>query len=152
MGLDMLPLVGTGKSALQLGTGKDAVTGEDSSGWANGIGLAAGVLPFGKLGVRLLEDVGGAVLKDGAHLSTSAALDAAVDHLGPGYKEIAPGVFKSADGTKMVRMTNSDLAMMGNHAGAPHMNFETGLTVLKPNGKEQFISKENLHIFLPEEK
>jgi len=79
-------------------------------------------------------------------------LDAAVEHLGKGYKEIAPGVFKSADGNRMVRMTDSDLAKTGNHAGAPHMNFETGRTVTKPNGKEQFISRENKHIFVPDEK
>jgi hypothetical protein len=79
-------------------------------------------------------------------------LDAAVEHLGLGYREIAPDVFKSADGTRMVRMTDSDLAKTGNHAGAPHINFETGRTITKPNGKEQFISQENKHIFLPEEK
>jgi hypothetical protein len=56
MGLDFLPFVGSGKSAWQLYTGTDAVTGEDSSRWANGIGLAAGVLPFGKAGLRLLEE------------------------------------------------------------------------------------------------
>jgi RHS repeat-associated protein len=95
---------------------------------------------------------GASVLKDGAKLPTNKALDAALEHLGPGYKEIAPGVFKSADGTRMVRMTESDLAKSGNHAGAPHINVETGQTVIKPNGKEQFISKDNKHIFLPEER
>ena len=92
------------------------------------------------------------VLKDGAKLPTDKALGAAIEHLGPGYKEIAPGVFKSADGNRMIRMTESDLAKSGNHAGAPHLNFETGRTVVKPNGKEQFISQENKHIFLPQEK
>ncbi len=94
----------------------------------------------------------GGAPKDGDHLPTGKALDAAADHLGPGYKEIAPGVFKSADGKRLVRMTDSDLAKAGNHAGAPHMNFETGTTVTKPNGKESFVSSENKHIFLPEEK
>ena len=94
---------------------------------------------------------GAGALKDGTKLPTGKALDAAIEHLGPSYKEIAPGVFRSADGTRMVRMTNSDLAKTGNHAGAPHMNFETGRTVTKPNGKEQFISQENKHIFLPQE-
>jgi hypothetical protein len=50
-------------------------------------------------------------------LPTGKALDAAIEHLRKGYKEIAPGVFKSADGTRMVRMTNSDLAKTGNRAG-----------------------------------
>jgi RHS repeat-associated protein len=66
MGLDSLPFVGTGKSAWQLGTGKDLVTGEDSPGWANGIGLAAGLIPFGKLGVRVLEEEAIPAIKAGA--------------------------------------------------------------------------------------
>lgn len=90
-------------------------------------------------------------LKDGDSLSTSKALDYASKHLGPRYKEISPGVFKSKDGTKLVRMTNSDLSKINNHAGAPHLNFETGRSVIKPNGKETFISAENKHIYLPEE-
>ncbi len=52
----------------------------------------------------------------------------------------------------MVRLTDSDLAKTGNHAGDPHMNFETGKTVVKPNGKESFVTKQNDHVFLPEEK
>jgi|GEM_PF-1077417 len=32
------------------------------------------------------------------------------------------------------------------------LEIETGRTVTKPNGKEQFISQDNKHIFLPEEK
>ncbi len=64
---------------------------------------------------------------------------------------IAPGVYKSADGTKVVRLTDSDLAKTNNHAGAPHINFETGKTVTKPNGKPSFISDKNNHVFLPEE-
>jgi len=84
-------------------------------------------------------------------MGTSDALNAAENFLGRGYKEVAPGVFKSADGKSMVRMTDSDLAKAGNHAGAPHMNFETGTSVTKPNGKESFMSRDNKHIFLPEE-
>jgi len=114
-------------------------------GLVPGIGDAAGKL------LKNSDEVWGA-LNDGASLPTDEALDAAIGYLGSGYKEIAPGVFKSGDGTGMVRMTDSDLARTGNHAGAPHMNFEKGDTVVKPNGKEQFVSKENKHIFLPEEK
>jgi hypothetical protein len=78
------------------------------------------------------------VLKDGDSLATSKALDAASEHLGSGYKELAPGVFKSSDGTRVVRMTDNDLAGAGNHAGAPHMSFENGKAVVKPNGREFF--------------
>jgi len=49
-------------------------------------------------------------------------------------------------------MTDSDLANTGNHAGAPHMNVETGRTVIKPNGKESFKVQDNKHIFLPDER
>ena len=85
-------------------------------------------------------------------LPTDEALDEMLKHLGEGYKEIAPGVFKSLDGTKLARITDSDLAKIGNHAGAPHINLETGRTVIKPNGKESFITHDNIHIFLPGEK
>ena len=95
---------------------------------------------------------GNKVLKNGDKLTTNDALDAAQDFLGDGYNEVGSGVFKSADGTSMVRMTNSDLAKTGNHAGAPHMNFEKGTTSVKPNGKETFKSKTNVNVYLPEEK
>lgn len=95
---------------------------------------------------------GNKVLKNGDSLKTNDALDAAQDFLGDGYKEVSSGVFKSADGTSMVRMTDSDLAKTGNHAGSPHMNFEKGTTATKPNGKETFNSKTNVHVYLPEEK
>ncbi|MEO5984203.1 MAG: hypothetical protein ABIP80_01790, partial [Ferruginibacter sp.] len=44
--------------------------------------------------------------------------------LGKGYKEIAPGVFRSADGLKQFRMTsNSDLIGKG-MKGVPHVHIE----------------------------
>ena len=122
----------------------------------DGVALA---IPFVPGGIGTMRTVGGEAmdaatkaLRDGQSLPTSAALDAASSHLGAGYKEVAPGVFKSSDGTRMVRMTDSDLAKVGNHAGAPHLNIETGYTVTKPNGKESFISRDNKHIFLPQER
>jgi len=54
--LDFLPGVGTAKSGVQLYTGKDPVTGDESSRWGNGIGLLAGLIPGGKIGVRVLEE------------------------------------------------------------------------------------------------
>ena len=106
--------------------------------------------------VGIVSNVRNSTLRNGDALSTDDALNAAIDHLGPNYKEIAPGVFKSADGKRMLRMTDSDLSKVNNHAGAPHMNFETGTTVIKPNGRERFVPNSgadgNKHIFLPEEK
>lgn len=95
---------------------------------------------------------GATTLKNGDSLPTDRALDVAIEHLGDGYTEVASGVFKSADGNNMVRMTDSDLARTNNHAGAPHINIETGNTVTKPNGRESFNSLDNKHIYLPEEK
>ena len=126
----------------------------------SGIDAVAAVIPAARLesaAVKVAENIAAnstvnAVLKNGDSLPTDKALDAAIEHLGEGYSEVASGVFKSADGKNMVRMTDSDLAKTNNHAGAPHINLETGNTVTKPNGKESFNSKDNKHIYLPEEK
>jgi RHS repeat-associated protein len=91
---------------------------------------------------------------DGSIMSSDDALDAASSFLGDGYKQVDSGVFRSADGTAQVRMTDSDLAKTNNHAGAPHMNFEEGRTVIKSNGKESFIPNKdgNSHVYLKDEK
>lgn len=91
---------------------------------------------------------------DGSSMSTNEALDAASSFLGEGYRSVANGVFRSADGTRQVRMRDSDLAGDGNHAGAPHMNFEEGSTTTKPNGKESFKREKdkNSHVYLREER
>jgi RHS repeat-associated protein len=90
---------------------------------------------------------------DGSAMHTDEALDAASAYLGDGYTQVDSGVFRSADGGRQVRMTNSDLSKTSNHAGAPHMNFEEGQTVIKPNGKATFIPNKdgNSHVYLPDE-
>ena len=55
----------------------------------------------------------------------SQALKLAERILGNGYKEISPGVFRSADGLKQFRMTASDLAGKGMPGNAPHVHIET---------------------------
>lgn len=117
----------------------------------HGAGTSKNQAFYGALIIGMVNLVGGAT-KAVVSLSTKEALEAALQHLGPGYVEVAPGVFKSADGTKLLRMTESELEKIGNHAGAPHMNFETEKTVIKPNGKETFINNKNEHVFLPEER
>jgi len=52
------------------------------------------------------------------------ALKLAERILGKGYKEIAPGVYRSANGLKQFRMTASDLAGKGMN-GVPHVHIET---------------------------
>ncbi|HEX2058445.1 MAG TPA: RHS repeat-associated core domain-containing protein [Actinomycetota bacterium] len=82
-------------------------------------------------------------LFDGARMGTDDALRAAEDWLGPGYREVEPGVFRSADGTKQVRMKDGDI--QGDHAGGPHMNFDT----LTPKGSRPGRNKnKTMHIYL----
>jgi hypothetical protein len=55
-------------------------------------------------------------------LEADTTLGLAIRWLGKGYSEIAPGVFRSADGLRQFRMTVSDL--LGRHGGGSHVNFE----------------------------
>lgn len=56
-------------------------------------------------------------------LKPDAALRAGERWLGTGYREIAPGVFRSADNLRQFRMTTSDL--VGSHGPiGPHIHFE----------------------------
>lgn len=83
------------------------------------------------------------VVQLGSHSPIDAgdALQAGEKWLGKDYKEIAPGVFRSADGMRQFRMTDSDLDPLGHGVkegiGA-HVHFEA----LDVNG--EFI--ENSHI------
>ena len=76
---------------------------------------------------------GGNNLIDGENMTTNQALSGADDFLGAGYQEVAPGVFRSKDRLRQIRMTNSDIT--GAHGGGPHMNFEIGKSITNPNGR-----------------
>ena len=85
--------------------------------------------------------------KNGIKVNSSDALDLAEDFSGKGYSEMSPGRFVSADGLRQVRMTASDLTTINNHAGAPHLNFETLIpNPLKP-GKFQITGYSHVFIF-----
>jgi len=61
----------------------------------------------------------------GSHdvVDAGVALGFGAKWLGAGYKEIAPGVFRSADGLRQFRMTNADT--LGRHGNiGPHVHFE----------------------------
>jgi len=75
----------------------------------------------------------------GSHGAVDAgtALGSAQQWLGAGYKEIAPGVFRSADGLRQFRMTNADLLPTHGRIGW-HVHFEA----LNDAGKVI----ENLHL------
>ena len=79
--------------------------------------------------------------KDKMKLSEDEALDAAIDFLGDGYKEISfPGGgsrFVSRDAVRQVRMNYDDI--LGLHGPGPHINFD----ILKPKYK-------SIHIMLKE--
>ena len=88
-------------------------------------------------------------LKDGQKLSTNDALSKAEEYLGEGYKEVADGVYRSADGKRQVRMTPNDL----NDKRGPHLNFERGETKINHKGKESFkpyTENGNKHIYIEE--
>jgi RHS repeat-associated protein len=72
----------------------------------------------------------------GGSAEVSRVLDDASEWLGPGYTEIAPGVFRSADGARQFRMTTSDLT-----SSMPHVQFES----IGPDGRWII---ENSHVYL----
>jgi filamentous hemagglutinin len=52
--IDGLPLVGSASSLYELFTGKSAVSEEEANRWLAGVGLAAGFIPGGKIGLKSL--------------------------------------------------------------------------------------------------
>ena len=60
----------------------------------------------------------------GGSTTVENALTQADKYLGPGSKEIAPGVFRSADGTRQFRMTTGDITGAHGNIG-PHVHFES---------------------------
>jgi len=60
---------------------------------------------------------------NGSSMTVNQALTEGAKWVGQGYKEIGPGVFRSADGLHQFRMTTSDI--LGRHGNrVPHVNFE----------------------------
>ena len=88
-----------------------------------------------------------ALPKNGIKVNSSDALDLADDFLGKGYSEMSPGRFVSSDGLRQVRMTASDLSTINNHAGAPHLNFETLIPNPLKSGKFQITGNSHVFIF-----
>lgn len=79
--------------------------------------------------------------------------------MGAGYKEIAPGVFRSADGARQFRMTNADI--LGRHGDiGSHVHFEalnnagesdrkptsSGDAVMRLRAKVRSVSGETTHL------
>jgi RHS repeat-associated protein len=70
-------------------------------------------------------------------VGASTVLEAALAWLGPGYREIAPGVFRSSDAMRRFRMTTPDLVGSHGRVGS-HVHFES----LNSRGRVT----ENLHV------
>jgi len=90
----------------------------------------AGLMPLGSVVTSGLGNIGG------GRLTAEKALEFAEKWLGKDYKEIAEGVFRSADGLRQFRMTVSDLL---DPRQEPHVHFEA----ISPNGREII---ENSHV------
>lgn len=146
MGMDMTPVLGDARAireAIRNPSAFNVTTA--AAGLIPGVGEARGALRGGLRATDAFD-----TLSDGVKLSTDDALASALDVLGDDYTEIANGVFRSADETFQVRMTDSDLRKTNNHAGAPHMNFEKLST--NSRGKTVVKKEDNKHVFLLEEK
>jgi hypothetical protein len=72
----------------------------------------------------------------GGALRAEEALTQAEKYLGPGYEEIAPGVYRSADNARQFRMTTSDLTDVKQGV---HVHFES----IGPDGR---TITENSHV------
>jgi RHS repeat-associated protein len=100
---------------------------------------AAGAIPFAgwaatgaKVGRKALKNV------DGGQALVETVLRNADEWLGPGYRQIDEGVYRSADDTRQFRMTNDDL--LDPNQG-PHVHFEA----IGPDGR---AIVENSHVGL----
>jgi RHS repeat-associated protein len=89
---------------------------------------SAGATP--KVSTKGYGNVGGGVT------TAENALTQAEKYLGHGCKEISPGVYRSADGARQFRMTNSDLL---DPRQGPHVHFEA----IGPDGRTII---ENSHV------
>lgn len=91
--------------------------------WGNAGISALAIIPYigdagkaGRLGAKTLQ------LTSKAR-TAERGLEIGQRFLGTGYKEIAPGVFRSSDNLRQFRMTDADI--LGKHGNiGPHFNFE----------------------------
>ena len=77
---------------------------------------------------------------DMSTMGSTDILDTAINYLGEGYSEIAPGVFRSSDSLRQFRMTDRDL--LGHSGLTGHVNFEA---LVEKGGK--YVVNRKIHIF-----
>ena len=139
VGVGFVPGLSTLHDLSVAATGYNAITGERVGAGGRLIAFAGMVTPFsggqfrgaGKLLASGLGNV------HGGRVTADVALLAAGKWLGSGYREIAPGVFRSADNARQFRMQSiSDLSHR-----SPHVHFEA----IGSNGRDIM---ENSHVYL----
>jgi RHS repeat-associated protein len=98
-----------------------AIPGATGLGMASRLGKAAKGAATTRAAAGTLKGLGNI----GSHgvVDAGTALSAGSKWLGAGYKEIASGVFRSADGLRQFRMTNADLLPTHGNIGS-HVHFE----------------------------
>ena len=135
---------GAAKTAGRLGKMASAAEEvSDLSRAAGGVDLSSGL-------VRQTAGIDDIV--DGQAMTTSEALDLALDFLGPGYKDLGKGRFISSDGRRVVRMGDSDIAGHAPHY-TPHINFEEMEDVAVPGRGvvSKVIDSSKRHVELSDE-
>jgi hypothetical protein len=138
-GLSLLPVAGAGIKIVKTG-GKGIVKGVIKGVDAVSTGAQTiKAVDVTSTGAKITVNI-----VDGMKVTTNQALDMTTEFLGNGYKEISPGVFRSNDGLRQVRMTTNDLT---DPVGA-HINFETGVTKTTFTGRESFERITNTHVFI----
>lgn len=131
--LDTLTLVGVGVVAKAGGAAASAVVkGADALRKAGAVRGATTALETGaqilSREAHMWKGLGN--LTHGGGISADTALEAGVKWVGEGYREVAPGVFRSGDGLRQFRMMTEDLVGAHGNIG-PHVHFES----LNPLGR-----------------
>jgi hypothetical protein len=112
-------------------------------GLASKLNKVADGVKAGKIEATYITN-SGRKFTNGMKMTSNEALIAAEEFLGSGYKDLGNGRYLSADGTKQVRMGDTDI--LGQHSGGAHMNFE----ILSPNPDKpgKMMVSQNIHIYL----
>ena len=109
-----------------------------AAGASGGIKLVSGAVARRQ---KATSAAGGWGNISGGATTASNALAQALKWLGPGYKQIAPGVFRSANNKRQFRMTDSDLL---DPKLGPHVHFEA----IGANGRD-IIESAHIRILDP---
>lgn len=108
--------------------GFDPACADFGTGGELGSALGLGASFFDGEGELELGAKGFGEIAGGGTLRGEDVLSAGERWLGEGYREIAPGVYRSADGTRQFRMTPADLG-----DSQPHVHFE----YIRPDGRTE---------------